>query len=132
MSHWIGKTCLLSDTGVIRECQRFTEQSLKCKIFCLQCMEHGRISRIGTYTLYTAPGWSDLHFLRFSKMDTLRSIGYIFMSSKPQKSANFATCARGKVVSFKKSQGTWKMNIFCCCENLPFSSKNNCQNKIQN
>ena len=26
-------------------------------------------------------GWSDLHFLRFSKIDTLLSISYIFMSS---------------------------------------------------
>ena len=26
-------------------------------------------------------GWSDLHFLRFSKIDILLSISYIFMSS---------------------------------------------------
>ena len=33
-------------------------------------------------------GWSDFHFLRFSKMGTLLSIGYIFMSSIPKNRRN--------------------------------------------
>ena len=52
-------------------------------------------------------GWSDLHFLRFSKMGTLLSIAYIFMSSIPKDRRSF---------HFQKITGTLK--IYIVFENL--------------
>ena len=56
-------------------------------------------------------GWSDLHFLRFSKMGTLLSIAYIFMSSIPKDRRSF---------HFQKITGTLKIYIFF--ENLQKAS----------
>ena len=60
-------------------------------------------------------GWGDFHFLRFSKMGTLLSIGYIFMSSIPK---NRRISPRARAAHDRQSfiffliTGTLKMNIF--------------------
>ena len=72
-------------------------------------------------------GWSDFNFLQFLKIGTLLSIGYIFMSSKPNN-WRILPCARVaqalQSVHFLKITGTLKMNIFFkVCKNLSFYIK---------
>ena len=40
------------------------------------CVREPKISFM--YLLYCVLGWSDIHFLRLSKLGTLLSVGYIF------------------------------------------------------
>ena len=75
--------------------------------------------------------WSDFLFLQFLKVGTLLSIGYIFMSSIPKKSAIFVTPSlwtRRKVFISKNHRDLKNEYLFWkICKCLPFTSKNNRQ-----
>ena len=51
-------------------------------------------------------GWSDFHFLAIFENGHIAINWLYFYEFNSEKSANFAACARGKIFTFKKSQGT--------------------------
>ena len=72
-----------------------------------------------SWLYYYAVGRSDFHFLRFSKMDTVLSIGFIFISSILKNQQLFSARPRGREFIFLKHRDLknkflfWKfINIF--------------------
>ena len=57
-------------------------------------------------------GWSDFHFICDSRKWAKCYDWLYFYELSSKKSANFASCGRGKIFIFKKSQGPWKWIFF--------------------
>ena len=58
-------------------------------------------------------GWSDFGFLRFSKMDTLLSIGFIFMSLIP-KIGKFLSIKSGQISFIELFMSVWQSSFLNC------------------
>ena len=76
------------------------------------------------FFVFTAPwayrlGWSDLDFLRFSNMGTLKSFGYIFMSSIFKKIGEFSFFLNQRELENEYFLSLQKLSFYC-------TSKNNC------
>ena len=62
---------------------------------------------------YYAVGRSNFNFLRFSKMDTVLSIGFIFISSILKYQQLFSACPRGREFIFLNHRDLKNKFLFC-------------------